>query len=100
MDYVKVVFARYIHALLRNISDQRVCCNIGGIFYDILACAVDMVLQAPSWLSLQQLIDVLLQCCFDIDLACNIKKTVCMVFSPKCRNEIVCNTFRCFLHIS
>jgi hypothetical protein len=51
-----------MHDLMRNISDQRIGCNLGGVFYNILAYADDMVLLAPFWLALQQLLDVLSQC--------------------------------------
>jgi len=29
----------------------------------------------------------------DLDIIFDTKKTVCMIFSPKCRNEIVANEF-------
>jgi len=60
--------------LLSNIG-----CNIGGVFYDILAFADDLVLLASSWKTLQDLIDVLNCYARDMDMICNIDKTVCMV---------------------
>jgi len=71
-------------------------CNIGGVFYNILAYADDLVLLAPTWAALQQLLNVLLKYCHDIDLSCNLKKTVCMVFAPKCRNKIISRSFPLF----
>ena len=34
-----VLFARYMHDLLKKITDQRIGCNLGGVFYNILAYA-------------------------------------------------------------
>ena len=50
---------------------------------NVLAYADDIVLCAPSWRGLQQLIDLLAIEIGNIDMLCNIKKTVCMVFVPK-----------------
>jgi len=33
----------------------------------------------------------------DLDIIFNTKKTVCMIFSPKCRNQIVANEFPVFV---
>ena len=54
---------------------------------NILAYADDHVLLAPSWRALQQLLDKLSVAATSIDMLCNIKKTVCMVFNPKCRRH-------------
>ena len=58
-----------------------------------LACAGDIVLLAPSWKALQRLMNLLFQSAQDIGLTCNIDKTVCMVFSPKCRRLVVADDF-------
>ena len=60
---------------------------------NILAYADDLVLLAPSWRALQQLLDKLSVAATSIDMLCNIKKTVCMVFNPKCRSNIVAQKF-------
>jgi len=54
-----------------------------------MAYADDLVLLAPSWRALQQLLDKLQVTAGDIDMCCNSKKTICMIFSPKCRSKIV-----------
>lgn len=65
---------------------MRVGCNIGGRFINILAYADDLVLIAPSWHALQQLLNCLCEEATVIDMKCNTKKTVCMIFSP-CKNK-------------
>jgi len=59
----------------------------------ILAYADDLVLLAPSWRALQQLLDKLQITAGDIDMCCNSKKTVCMIFRPKCRSKAVAYQF-------
>ena len=58
---------------------MNIGCNIGGMFMNILAYADDVVLLAPSWFALQQLIDALECGAGIIDMQCNANKTVCMV---------------------
>jgi hypothetical protein len=89
-------FNRYIRELVRTIMLSNIGCNIGGISYNILAYADDIVLLAPSWKALQHLINLLDQCALYIDMTCNVAKTVCMVFNPKNRRMIVANDFPCF----
>jgi len=60
---------------------------------NILAYADDLVLLAPSWTALQQLLDKLQVTAGDIDMCCNSKKTVCMIFGPKCRSKIITYQF-------
>ena len=63
---------------------------------NVLAYADDIVLCAPSWRGLQQLIDLLAIEIGNIDMLCNIKKTVCMVFVPKERSKLIGHTFPSF----
>jgi len=58
-------------------------CNIGGLFINVLAYADDFVLIAHSWKALQQLLAVLEQHIANIDMICNAKKSVCVIFEPK-----------------
>ena len=58
-----------------------------------LAYADDIVLLAPSWKALQSLIQILCDNAKLIDMSCNVNKTVCMVFNPKNRNNIVSKNF-------
>ena len=77
------LFNSYISKLIVNIHVISIGCNIGGLFMNILEHADDVVLLAPSWLALQQLIKALEYGAFVIDMQCNANKTVCMVFPPK-----------------
>jgi len=87
------LFTRYIREVLSGIIDSNIGCNIGGYMVKILAYADDLVLLAPSWRALQQLLDKLQVTAGDIDMCCNSKKTVCMIFSPKCRTKTVTYQF-------
>jgi hypothetical protein len=90
-------FTRYIRELICAVVQSDVGCNIGGLFYNLLAYADDIVLLAPSWRALQVLIDLLNQCAADINMSCNVAKTVCMVFNPKCKRMIVDSAFPNFV---
>ena len=48
------LFARYIRGLIFAVCNSHIGCNIGGVFYNILACADDLVLLAPSWFALNK----------------------------------------------
>jgi len=50
------MFNRYIRDLLAQVADLHVGCSIGGLFVNVLAYADDIVLIAPSWKALQQLL--------------------------------------------
>ena len=65
-----------------------------GIFFNILAHADDLVLLAPSWHAMQELINLLHLQANMIDMVYNAKKTCCMVFNPRCKSKIVLCTFK------
>ena len=79
--------------MLLQLETSHVGCNIGGIFINVLAYADDIVILAPLWRGLQQLLSVLYKHSTNIDMTCNNKKTVCMVFKPKLRTKIVADIF-------
>ena len=91
------LFDSYISKLICTINGIRAGCNIGGICMNILAYADDVVLLAPSWFALQQLIKTLEYGALDIDMECNDSKTVCMVFSPKNKRKTVASAFPNFM---
>jgi len=64
----------------------------GWHFYNVLAYA-DLVILAPSWTALQQLLNLFSVHIDEIDMTCNVNKTVCMVFPPKNRTKLVSNDF-------
>lgn len=55
-----------------------------------------MVLLAPSWRALQDLLLVVQQAADDIRMSFNTRKTVCMIFNPCNRRKIVCDSFPAF----
>ena len=55
-----------------------------------------MVLLSPSWHAMQALIKLLELWCFKLDIVCNTKKTVCMIFKPKSRDKHIVDDFPCF----
>ena len=79
--YHHCYFARYVRGLLIELSNNRNGCNVAGCMINVLAYAGDIVLCAPSWRGLQQLIDLLAIESSNIDMICNVKKTVCMVLA-------------------
>ena len=87
------LFTRYIRLLLHTITSCRVGCNIGGLAVNILAYADDIVLLAPSWSALQEMLAILSKCCHLLNLTCNFKKTVCMNFLPKDSSKVVSSVF-------
>ena len=91
-----LLFARYVKGLLITLSNSRIGCNVAGCMINVLAYADDIVLCAPSWRGLQQLIDLLAIEIGNIDMLCNIKKTVCKVFVPKERSKLISHTFPSF----
>jgi len=87
------LFSRYIRELLLEISSSGNGCNVGGLFINILAYADDIVLLAPTWAALQKLLSVMEKHIIDIDMSCNVKKTVCMIFEPKRKSSRISGTF-------
>ena len=77
------LFTRYIRQLLLMISTSKIGCHVGGIrAANIFAYADDVVLLAPSWHAMQELIALVAECCKVLDLECNVRKTKYMVINP------------------
>ena len=53
---------------------------VGGMFINTLAYTDDIVLLAPSWYGLQQLLDIVMQQSGVINMSLNARKSVCMFF--------------------
>jgi len=87
------LFSRYIRGLIQSIASCHVGCSIGDMMVNILAYADDIVLLSPSWRGLQYLIDKLTLCAESINMTCNERKTVCMVFNPQSRSRTVLSSF-------
>jgi len=91
------LFVPYIRDILLCITNSYIGCNIGGCMVNILACADDLVLLAPSWRALQLLLDKLHSIGDTLDMICNSSKTVCMVVNPKRRCNMVAYQFPNFM---
>lgn len=86
-------FVRYIRDLVAAIISSRIGCAVGSLCINVLAYADDLVLLTPAWGAMQQLINIFVEQIKIIDMTCNVRKTMCMVFSPKNRSKIVANSF-------
>jgi hypothetical protein len=75
------LFVHFIRELVCEIVSARVGCNVGYLFINILPYADDLVLIASSQHALQHLVDSLGEEATKINMTCNAKKTMCMVFS-------------------
>ena len=62
-------------------------------FVNVLVYADDMVLLAPSWHALQELIKILEYCCIKLDIVVNTKKTVCMIYRPRNKEKWISDSF-------
>ena len=80
--------------LISAISQYRLECNIGGMVTNLLAYADDMVMLAPSWHAMQALINLLHMWCSELDIECNTKKTVCMIFKPRSKTRYITDDCR------
>ena len=80
MALSRVEYSRHVCLTVRDliiaVMSTKVGCNIGGLFTNIFAYADDIVLLAPSWRALQYLINKLADCAFNIDMLCNVEKSV------------------------
>jgi len=64
---------------------------------NIFAYANDIVLLAPSWHALQVLISTVEKYCVTLDLTCNTKKTVSMVFFLIEKSKVISHIFPNFI---
>jgi len=91
------LFTRYIRELLSVVSSSRIGCHIGGAAVNIFAYADDIVLLAPAWPALQELILLVSRCCQDLGLTFNVKKSKCMIINPVDKKKIVSTSFPQFI---
>lgn len=87
------LFSRYIQPLISNISASSIGCFVGREPVNIFAYADDLVLLAPTWAALQDLLNLLCISCDALNIVCNSKKTVCMVVNPRDRSKIISARF-------
>ena len=87
------LFSRYIRELLYEVVQSKCGCCIGDMMLNVLAYADDIVLLAPSWRAIQDLMHWLNKLSTNVDMTCSTKKTVCMVFQPKQHKKILWLSF-------
>jgi len=87
------LFTRYIRDMLSSIVNSDIWCSIGNKFINVLAYADDLVLIAPSWRTLQLLLNTLNVQSDMSDMQCNADQTACMVFPPSSRRCVVSDNF-------
>jgi hypothetical protein len=87
------LFTRYIRDLLAEIVNSGIGCDLGSKMLNILAYADDIVIMSPSWRGLQCLLDIVSAHICNIDMVANPNKSVCMVYVPKQRSKVVCDSF-------
>ena len=81
------LFRVYIRSLITRISNCNRGCYIGRVCMNILAFADDIVLLAPSWHAMCELLELLDLSATDIGMSINTSKTVCMIFPPYSRKR-------------
>jgi len=67
------LFTRYGRNLLKTVNSSGIGCSIGGMIVNIFAYVDDMVLLAPCWTALQELIILIESICREFDLVCKTK---------------------------
>jgi len=90
------LFRFYIRDLIITITSLNIGCNFAGTNVSLLAYADDIVLLAPSWRAMQCLLKAVEVAGININMTCNTRKTVCMVFNPSDRSKMVANCFPAF----
>ena len=90
------LFRVYIRNLIDRITKLNIGCYYSRTVINLLAYADDIVLLAPSWCGLQHLLNVIEMSSNEITMSFNTNKTVCMVFNPINRQQVVCSTFPAF----
>ena len=82
--------------MIRIVTRSNVGCIIDGQIINLLAYADNFVVIAPSWRALQRLLSIIHSEIMTLDMTCNTKKTVCMVFRPARKERIVSSEFPLF----
>ena len=91
------LFRFYIRKLIHKITRSGIGCYFMNRFVNLLAYADDIVLLAPSWYTMQNLLHILERASKEISMVCNTQKTLCMVFNPHIKSKLVCENFPNFV---
>ena len=76
------LFSIYIREVSSHAIDSGIGYFVGSLCCNIILYADDMVLLAPSWKALQNLINTCDACTRNLDMKFNASKSVTMIFSP------------------
>ena len=68
------LFTRYVRDIIANIAQSCIGCAIGSVFTNIFAYADDIILLAPSWAAMQQLLDLIDLYCKKLDIFVTVRK--------------------------
>ena len=87
------LFNCYVRNLILCVIESNIGCNIRGVPTNIFAYADDMILLAPVCRALRQLINILGDCAYNIDMSCNANKTVCIIFPQRIKERLLLTHF-------
>ena len=73
-------FSIYINSLLIRVANSKIGCKLGIVSSNIIAYADDIVILAPSVVSLQILINIAYSEAVELELSFNTNKSKCMTF--------------------
>ena len=80
-----ILFCVYLDKLLNRLHQEGIGCWMGNMFYGTLAYADDVTLLCPTASGLQSMIDICENFGNQFGMKYNEKKTVCILYSRKCR---------------
>jgi len=89
-------FTRYIRNLIYTVTGSDIGCMIGGNVVNLLAYADDLVLLAPSWIAMQEILSIPKVQADNLNLSRNVNKTVYMIFNAMKRDRCTAVNFPCF----
>ena len=87
------LFRFYIRDLIRKINISTVGCFMFNKCFNLLAYEDDLVLLAPSWCTLQFVINLLVAEADAVGLSVNAKKTVTVIFNPYDKRKCIRTSF-------
>ena len=90
------LFSIYMRDISSVLNNSGIGCHIAGAPCNILFYADDMVILAPSWHSLQMLLDMCSGPVAELDMKFNAEKSVAMVFAPVNVNRRLSCVFESF----
>ena len=81
------LFSVYMRDISSALNQSGIGCHVGGNSCNIIFYADDMVILAPSWESLQRLLNLAAHVVHGIEMTFNASKSVAMILMPVNRNR-------------